>query len=271
MFARRGLVVLAVSALALAGCSGKKTTTNSTTPTTTPPQPVVVGLKSATPTTFDQPIADQITAAQTKAKLWQDDAVLSYVSVELPADLGVNNATNTYVYGSQKDSADWWTYSLAEKASKSVRAIIPKEDYLGSAIVPINTQYWKMNYVEAFQLADANGGSDFRTQHTDARVTLYLSHRDPNQWLWWTIQYKTPAGGLLTLLVNPNRGEVLDSTGKQVAAPPTTSGTPTTSTGTSSSTATTPSSGTSGTTTTGTSTTTSSSSSSYTAPTTTTP
>lgn len=196
----------------------------------TPPTQTTSTLKSATASDFDKPISDQLTAATTKAKLWEDDAVLHYVSVELPSDLSVTNATDTYVFGSAKDASDWWTYSFAEKTSKSVRAIIPKEDYLGSAITPINTSFWKMNYVEAFQLADANGGADFRTQHTDAKVTLFLSTRDPNQWLWWTAEYKTPAGDLLTLLVNPNRGEVVDSTGKQVAAPPTTSGTSNTTT-----------------------------------------
>ena len=217
----RGLALLATSVLLLGGCSLGKTATPTPTPTATA---AAAALKSASATTFDTPVANQLTAAQAKAKLWQDDAVLNYVSVQLPTDLSLNGATDTYVYGSSKDANDWWTYSLSEKTGKAIRAIIPKEDYLGTSITVINTQYWKMNYVEAFQLADTNGGSDFRAKHTDANVTLYLSNRDPNQWLWWTIQYKTPAGDTFTLLVNPNRGEVVDTTGKQVAAPPTISG-----------------------------------------------
>ena len=236
----RVVTVVTIGVLLLGGCSSKKDTTTSssaTTPSVT--EQSASTLKSASATTFDTPIANAVSTAQTKAKLWQDDAVLHYVSVEIPSDLVLNTATDTYVYGSSKDQADWWTYSLSEKSSKAIRAIIPKEDYLGSSISPINTQYWKMNYVEAFQLADANGGSDFRSKHSDAKITLYLSHRDPNQWLWWTVEYKTPAGDLFTLLVNPNRGEVVDTTGKQVAAPPTTSADTTTSTSTTATTGTT--------------------------------
>ena len=236
--------MLLISSLILGGCSlpsfGKKAPQSEpaapTAPTT--PEPAVQTLKSVSPTTFDAPIVGALAAAQTKAKLWQDDAVLHYVSVELPADLRLNAATNTYVFGSGKAAGDWWTYSLAELTNKSIRAIIPKDDYLGSSIVPINSNYWKMNYVEAFQLADANGGADFRGKHADAKVTLYLSHRSPNQWLWWTVQYKAAAEALLTLLVNPNQGEVLDTAGQQLVPP--SAGTPAAGTQTSSTTPTSP-------------------------------
>lgn len=225
---RFGLLIL-IGSLTLSGCSlpslDKKpaTTTPSTTTTTTPappPQPVVQTLLTASTTSFDQPVSQQVAAAQDKAKVWQADAVLHYVSVELPADLSLTAATDTYVFGSGKDADNWFTYSLNEATSKSIRAVIPKADYLGDSIVPINQSYWKMNYVEAFQLADANGGAVFRKAHTDARVTLYLSHRQPNQWLWWTVQYKASGSALLTLLVNPNQGEVIDSGGNQLVAPP---------------------------------------------------
>jgi len=225
-------LLIIVSTFVLGGCSslsfGKKAATPSTTTDSSAAteqvansEPATPTLKSVTPSRFDQPIADALTVARGKAKEWQDDAVLHYVSVELPTDLRPTAATQTFVFGSGKDDKNWWTYSQNEATTKSIRALIPKDDYLGSAIVPVNTQYWKMNYVEAFQLADANGGADFRAKHADAKVTLYLSHRQPNAWLWWTIEYKTPASDLLTLLVNPNRGEVIDSAGNELAAPPT--------------------------------------------------
>ncbi len=229
---RFGWLIIASSVL-LSGCSlprfGTSTklesvTSTATSSTETAAQPAAPALKAASPTTFDQPIAAALGAAQERARAWQSDAVLSYVSVELPADLAVTAATDTYVFGSNKDSTNWFTYSFAEATAKSIRAIIPKDDYLGSTVSPINSSYWKMNYVEAFQLADANGGADFRTKHPDARVTLYLSHRAPNQWLWWTVQYKAAATTILTLLVNPNQGEVIDSGGKQLVSPP--AGTP---------------------------------------------
>lgn len=224
--------LIGLSAIALGGCSlptfsKKSPPPAESTADVSPPgtaAPAVQTLKSTSATSFDQSIAAAVAAAQEKARAWQSDAILSYVSVELPTDLALNAATTTTVFGSAKDANNWFTYSLSEATAKSIRAIIPKEDYLGTAINPINLNYWKMNYVEAFQLADANGGADFREKHPDARVTLYLSHRAPNQWLWWTVQYKASANALLTLLVNPNQGEVIDSGGTQLVAPP--AGTP---------------------------------------------
>jgi hypothetical protein len=76
-----------------------------------------------------------------------------------------------------------------------------------------------MNYVEALQLAEANGGADFRTTNAGTRVTIFLSNRAPRGWLWWTVEYSAPSGEQFTLLVNPNRGEVVNESGDELAPP----------------------------------------------------
>lgn len=208
---------LSLLALLLAGCSGRGLIASKPTVSTTAEPPTAAALTTIDPATVDQALADQLTTARTKAKEWHADALLHSVSVELPAALGTDNAAITFVFGAPAAPNDWWTYSVNDTTNRSIRATIPKADYLGTALTPINTQFWKMNYVQAFQLADGNGGADARTTHPDARVKLYLNHREPRQWLWWTVEYTAGDQVLLTLLVNPNRGEVVNTQGTEVA------------------------------------------------------
>jgi hypothetical protein len=201
----------------LAGCSGRGGAATEPTASTTTESPAAAAITTVDPTTVDQALADQLTAARTKAKEWQADALLHAVNVELPTDLGADGSAVTFVFGSPAAPNDWWTYSVNDATKRSIRATIPKTDYLGSALTPVSTQFWKMNYVQAFQLADGNGGAQVRAAHPDARVKLYLNHREPRQWLWWTVEYIGGDQVLLTLLVNPNRGEVVNTNGTNIA------------------------------------------------------
>lgn len=225
-------LILAGLALTLTGCLKQSSTpTSSTSPTTTPSSPTAANdLTALAPTTFDVDLNAHLSQATAAAKLWKADAVVSYVSVEPPTSLVPNLANEVYVFGSASDLDNWFTYSYAEATEKFVRAIIPKTDYLGSSINPIDTSFWKMNYVEAFQLAEKNGGSTFRQSNPNTKVTMFLSQRAPRGWLWWSIQYTPLSGQALTLLVNPFRGEVVDETGKQLAPAKGTTPTPTPST-----------------------------------------
>lgn len=216
-----------VLALTLTGCGLKKTddsATSSTTDETTDATTDTVtssadDLTTLSPAGFDTELTSHFNLATNAATAWQPDAVLTYVSVEVPASLAANQGSEVYVFGSASDTVNWWTYSLSQSTGKFVRAIIPKEDYLGPEIVPVNTAYWKMNYVEALQLAETNGGAGFRLTNPDSSVTLFLSQRAPRGWLWWTAEYSAPSGEQFTLLINPNLGEVVDEQGTEVAPP----------------------------------------------------
>jgi len=149
--------------------------------------------------------------------------------VELPADLAPNTGREVYVFGSAANIDNWYTYSVAEDTGKFVRAIIPKEDYLGRNLDPINFDFWTMNYVQALQLAEANGGADFQTNNSGTTITAYLSERAPKNWLWWTIEYTAPSSETFSLLINPFQGNVVDESGNEVAPA---GGQPTPATGT---------------------------------------
>ncbi len=176
-------------------------------------------LVTLAPTSVELQLTTNLNRATNAAQVWHDDAVLTYVSVDIPASLAPASGNEVYVFGSASDPLNWWTYSIAQESDKFVRAIIPKEDYLGADVVPVNTQYWQMNYVEALQLAETNGGSSFRSSHEGTRVTTFLSQRSPRGWLWWSVEYTAPSGDVFTLLVNPFRGEVVDETGNELAPP----------------------------------------------------
>lgn len=187
-------------------------------------------LTTVAPATINSQVTTNLNLATNASKAWQPDAALVYASVELPASLTIDSGNEVYVFGSAADPANWWTYSISQDTGKFVRAIIPKEDFLGASLDPVNTSYWQMNYAEALQLAEVNGGNAFRTSNSGTRVTIFLSQRAPRGWLWWTVEYTAPSGEKKALLVNPNRGEVVDEAGTEIAPPKDTTGLDSTST-----------------------------------------
>ena len=209
-----------VLALPLPGCKNKQAAEPATDQTQTTDQSDTTAdttLAGVLPSSLDTKLTTNLNLATNAAHAWHPDAVLVYASVEIPASLIPNAGNEVYVYGAASDLSNWWTYSVSEDTGKFVRAIIPREDYLGSLLDPVNTSYWKMNFVEAFQAAEKNGGGDFRTQNAGTRVTTFLSQRAPRGWLWWTVEYTAPSGEQFTLLVNPNQGEVVNENGDQLA------------------------------------------------------
>lgn len=227
----RGLRMAAlflVLSLGLTGCGLKQDNTSSTdtgtdtgtdtsTDTGTDTSAGVTDLTTISPASAETSLQVNLAAATAAATTWKSNAALVYVSVDIPSNLAQNAGNEVYVFGSPDDPTNWWTYSLAQESGKFVRALIPKEDYLGDEITPINLNYWNMNYVEAFQLAEANGGAAFRLTSPGARANLYLSQRAPRGWLWWTAEYTAPSGEQFTLLINPNLGEVVDEQGTPIA------------------------------------------------------
>lgn len=144
------------------------------------------------------------------AKIWQLDSKLAYVEIQIPGDLSKNNGSELYVFSSNTDKVNWWTFSLNQATDKFVRAIIPKEDFLGFDSSQIDSKYWKMNYIKALQLVDSAGGSGFRASNTIKEIKIYLKQRQPNGWLWWTIQYIASDGTTYERIINPFNGEVKD-------------------------------------------------------------
>lgn len=207
------LASLLIVSLLVTGC-GLKQSKKTVPPIPTPSQPIsqtsIAGASSASvdPTAFDEAIQANYRAAETKVKAWQQDAVLYHVSARLPADLDLGKVTEVYTYGTATDAYNWWTYNISGKTGKAVRAIIPKEDYLGTTLQPIPLRFWQSNYIEAFQLAEANGGADFRASHSDASVTINLLVTDPSNYLWWSVEYESATSEPFKILINPATKEV---------------------------------------------------------------
>lgn len=204
-----------VSSLTGLSCSKKTTDQPTTTATTDPNSDLPTSnLTNLEVTSLDDLITTNYELAKRKAAEWHSDAVLVNLTIKFPKNLGPMNATQTYVFGSATDGKNWFSFSIAENNSKYIRAIIPKEDYLGTDITPVNTSYWKMNYLKAFQLAETNGGRDFRAENSDYEITATLAQMQPKGWLWWEIDYKSATTGeKLVLKINPKDSNVVDEQG----------------------------------------------------------
>lgn len=220
------LALLLVLFFSLTGLSCNKKNQNQASPTPTPTSTAPANL--AQPNLIDtDPAAIETIASQnyelakSKAISWKPDAVVVTAQVKLPADLALNKANETYIFGSASDTVHWWSFSVSEQTGKYIRAIIPKEDYLGTDAKPINVKYWRMNYAKALQLTDKSGGSEFRSANPDTQITATLHQAQPNNWLWWEIEYKS-ASSKLILKVNPNDANIVDEQGNPVSTGDTT-------------------------------------------------
>ncbi|EKD56598.1 MAG: hypothetical protein ACD_58C00138G0001 [uncultured bacterium] len=222
------LTVLAlVLFLSLSGLScslfSKKTTDTTTTDattdtTTTDTDLATTNLTNVEATSIDDLVTTNYNLAKSKAQDWKSDAVLVNLTVKLPKNLATNQATETYVFGSAQDANNWFSFSISESSSKYIRAVIPKEDYLGTDVKPVNSTYWKMNYLRAFQLAEANGGKTFRAANKNSEVVTTLGHGLPKGWLWWQMEYKSvDTGNKLIIKVNPNDSTVIDENGNPLS------------------------------------------------------
>ena len=158
----------------------------------------------------------QITAnyntAKQKASSWQPDAALYSASAKITKSLEWEDVVEVYTFGTVRETSNWWTISIAIRSKNYIRAIIPKEDYLGSNLKPIAINYWKISYVEAFQIAEKNGGKEWREKNKDNyQITATLLHAEPKGYLYWMVEYQIIDGtDKKTVQINANDGEVVE-------------------------------------------------------------
>lgn len=149
--------------------------------------------------------------AKTKAKAWKADAYLAAYNLKIPQSLASTEAAETFVFGSPSDQTNWWTISLDKKGGY-IRASIPKEDYLGQNLQPIDEKAWVKNYIEALQIAEKSGGSDFRTKNPESEISMVLAQTTPNNWLWWKLDYQAATTNM-TILVSARDGQAYNESG----------------------------------------------------------
>ena len=201
------VLLLGVAVIALTGLFGCGGTDQ--TPTTEPTEPVPTTTDDDTSQTLDQTdqsisgdnlltidpgtlaaeIKEGLELAQNKAEDWQSNAMLVAVQVEIPGSLKKAYLSTRYIFSSTSTSYYYWTIALTSGNENYVRALIPKEDYISTDLKVILSQFWKYNYIEALQIAEQNGGTNWRQTHNLGGVKMVLSRGQPQGWLYWQVEY----------------------------------------------------------------------------------
>lgn len=218
MIARLSLIGLLP--LALTGCFGQNNPTFNA-PASQLSASVSPALPTLLTTDAKSATADLIAEYQqalASARQWHADAKLYAVTVEWPPTLLTGLAKRVYVFGSAADHDQWWTLAINEQTKEHIRSYVPKSDYLGYELQPVSLAYWKINAVQALQIADANGGKDFRAANPGSEITESLAAIGPKGWLWWTVNYRGENNAEKHVIIHPSTGVVYDTDGDPVGA-----------------------------------------------------
>lgn len=183
---------------------------------TTTETPIIVNLTNVDSTDFDSIIKDDLDLANSKAIAANAQNKLAAIEYELPGDLRPNAGTSRYIYTADNDTGNNWMVTISQSSKNYVRALVPKTDYLGVMQV-LNTGLWKFNYVTALQIAEKNGGQDFRDNNTIQNTKLTLMHMPPKNWLEWTVVYQGNNTSLIKI-IDANSGQIIDNTTKSTTS-----------------------------------------------------
>ncbi len=172
------------------------TSTESTTTTTTSSstaQPAANSVLSADPVQASTDSKARFTAASKKISEWslvKPNFAFTGLFMSFDAKLTYNSANEVYVFDSPDERDNHYTVSVAQSSGNMLRALVPVSDYQG-VLLPIKTEFWLANYVEAVQFADQNGGSSFAANNQVTSVDVNLLRTTPNNFLYWVVTYKT--------------------------------------------------------------------------------
>ncbi len=182
-------------------------------------QPTTQGenLLTIDPGTVAPELKESLEFAQKKAEDWQNNAKLTAVQIEVPASLKKEFTSTRYVYSSPASPYYYWTIAISSNNQNYIRALIPKEDYISMDLRVILSQYWKLNYVEALQMSDQNGGETWRAENRLGKIKMTLNHGQPSGYLYWNIEYaaidengqRSPESDL-KMKINAYTGEIAD-------------------------------------------------------------
>lgn len=168
----------------------------------------IVNLTNVDATDFDSVVKDELTLANGKAIEINAGEKLAAVEIELPGDLLPSTGSSRYIYTSDSDKSNNWMITIAQASKNYIRALIPKDDYLGD-LQALNTNLWKFNYVTALQIAEKNGGLEWRENNQLSSVKLTLRHTPPKNWLVWTVEY-SGKDTKFTKVIDANSGQIID-------------------------------------------------------------
>lgn len=213
------VVFLVLVPFLFSGCTVKKpakitssTTTSSTAATTAAAE--TFELLTVDPATVEAGLQASYNLATQKAKDWKPEAVFYGAIMKVPKDFPKNSTTEIYIFGSPKDTQNWWTYTFDEKRAKSMRALIPKDDLsFDKNATPAKTSYWKINYLQALQAGEASLGVQGARNEPPDQIILTLANGQPRGWLWWVLEYIGADGKIRKARLDPASGQPADESG----------------------------------------------------------
>lgn len=152
-------------------------------------------------------IKSQAETADSNATSADNRNRLIAIDIQLPKSLAQGSGTANYVYSSTADRIYNWVISISNSSEAFVRSKVYKNDYLGE-LTAINRDFLKLNYVQALQIAEKNGGLDFRNYYDISSVRLVLKNGDPKGWLYWYVTY-TATGQVKSIQIDANTGAII--------------------------------------------------------------
>ena len=201
-------VLLVLALVVLSGCSLKSTPESASTTSN--------DFTSQQGKTVTAKTAENLAKAKVQAGAWKPDAVFTGYNFKVPANLNPKSLTETFVFGSVADPDNWWTYSI-DTDGKNIRAVVPKGDFLGKDLQPIQESYWKKSYVDALIMADDNGGSVYKAKYPEAETIITLAQIQPKNWLWYIVEYRSATNNK-KIRVNAYDGKIYDDNGNLVSS-----------------------------------------------------
>ncbi|MEI6144678.1 MAG: hypothetical protein WCP91_03725 [Candidatus Berkelbacteria bacterium] len=168
------------------------TTSTTATTTTTDTTADISNLTNIDPAVVNDAINAQLTLADAKAAEVDKKLVLSAIEVDLPGALERGSGISYYIYTTTGDKNNNWVIGISNADSKFVRSWTSKADYM-TGVTAINRSNLKKNYVAAIQSAEKGEGKIFREAGTLTAAKLILKNADPNNWLYWFVEYDASA------------------------------------------------------------------------------
>lgn len=146
---------------------------------------------------------DRYNLANKYALQWQADAVLLLVSTKFNNKLSDEGAVDRYLFSSNIRPDLYFAIDIArDNIDRYTRNLVYVEDYaLKSGVMPIPLRYWKTTANEALEIADAQGGAQFRKDNPNYIVTQVLSLTGGKN-LAWYIVYEAPGVNSFEIIID---------------------------------------------------------------------
>jgi len=122
-----------------------------------------------------------------------------------------NLTTNYYIFSTPNDPSFYYMVNMPRDGTAPKRFLMPKADFdFDFSVIAIPLDQWKINYAQAVQAVEKEGGENFRSQHSHFKTTVTLAI-PVTQKLAWYITYRAldGSGATFKATVDANAGTVV--------------------------------------------------------------